>query len=93
MQTFLANFPYYETQADPERGTLMFRHPEQFTPDNSEPQDLFFSVEQLTAMVLEFAKEVASADEAAEDVVIAVPPYFTTPQRRAVLDAAAMVDL
>ena len=53
-----------------------------------------FTPEQVVAMMMVDLKEIAEADNSAvTDVVIAVPAYFTVPERLAMLKAAQIADV
>ncbi|CAG8728436.1 15224_t:CDS:2, partial [Acaulospora morrowiae] len=69
----------------PKRGTVEFQHND----------TTVFSVEELLAMQLSHAKELAeaTAQEAIKDAVITVPPYYSQFERQAVLDAAELAGL
>ncbi|RHZ78735.1 hypothetical protein Glove_156g20 [Diversispora epigaea] len=71
--------------SDPIRGTVTFQHNE----------TTVFSVEELLAMQLSHAKELAgiTARETIKDVVITVPSYYNQFERQAVLDAAELAGL
>ncbi|CAG8529838.1 6183_t:CDS:10 [Diversispora eburnea] len=71
--------------SDPIRGTVTFQHNETNV----------FSVEELLAMQLSHAKELAeiTAHETIKDVVITVPSYYNQFERQAVLDAAELAGL
>ena len=58
-------------------------------------QDEVFSATQLMAMYLTKIKATASGElkQAVEDVVLSVPPWFTDPQRRSIMDAADIAGL
>ncbi|CAJ0640731.1 6430_t:CDS:10 [Entrophospora sp. SA101] len=70
---------------DPIRGTVLFQHNETTT----------FSVEELVAMQLSYAKEQAkvTAQEEVKDSIITVPPYYNQFERQAILDAAEIAGL
>nr|XP_045598066.1 hypoxia up-regulated protein 1-like isoform X2 [Procambarus clarkii] len=78
-------FPYYNIEADPERGTVVFRYDEETT----------YTVEELVAQLLEYARDLAVAhtDQRIKDCVITVPPFFNQAERRAILTAADMAGL
>ncbi|KAH1187027.1 heat shock protein 105 kDa [Mauremys mutica] len=58
-------------------------------------EEHFFSVEQITAMLLTKLKETAETNlkKPVTDCVISVPSFFTDAERRSVLDAAQIVGL
>ncbi|KAF0478530.1 HSP70-domain-containing protein [Gigaspora margarita] len=70
---------------DPLRGTVLFQHNE----------TTVFSIEELLAMQLSYARELAeaTAHESIKDVVITVPPYYNQFERQAILDAANIAGL
>ncbi|CAG8741863.1 16987_t:CDS:2, partial [Racocetra fulgida] len=70
---------------DPLRGTILFQHNE----------TTVFSLEELLAMQLSHARELAeaTAQETIKDVVITVPPYYNQFERQAILDAADIAGL
>ncbi|KAI8816337.1 Hsp70 protein-domain-containing protein [Fimicolochytrium jonesii] len=70
---------------DPERGTVAFRHNETTT----------YSVEELVAMQLAFARKQAEASggEFVAGAVITVPPYWGQFERAALLEAAKLAEL
>ncbi|CAG8574514.1 8554_t:CDS:10 [Cetraspora pellucida] len=70
---------------DPLRGTILFQHNE----------TTVFSIEELLAMQLSHARELAetTAQETIKDVVITVPPYYNQFERQAILDAANIAGL
>eukprot|EP01083_Nonionella_stella_P284379 968093_1 len=75
---------------DPVRGTLYHNH----MRAEAGLSDIQFSPEELVAMVLEYVKNLASADgNTVTDAVIAVPAYFTQRHRQAILDAAEIAGL
>merc|ERR1712198_562800 len=78
-------FPYYNIEADPDRGTVVFRHNDGET----------YSVEELVAQLLAHAKEMAAAhtDQRIKDCVITVPPFFNQVERRSLLTAAELAGL
>ncbi|ORX91737.1 HSP70-domain-containing protein [Basidiobolus meristosporus CBS 931.73] len=69
----------------PVRGTASFKH-----DDGS-----LYSVEELIAMQLRHAKELAedTAQEKIKDTILTVPPFFNTFERQALLDAAGIAGL
>ncbi|XP_043238713.1 hypoxia up-regulated protein 1-like [Amphibalanus amphitrite] len=79
---FAAHFPYYTLEKDPARGTVLFRHDAETT----------FSVEELLSMIVTQARVTASehTGQTVTDAVITVPAFFSQPERRAVLTAAAL---
>ncbi|XP_021370536.1 hypoxia up-regulated protein 1-like [Mizuhopecten yessoensis] len=85
VETYRKRFPYYNIIKDEDRGTMLF----QLEDDST------YSPEELIAMLLEKAKANAElfADQPIKDCVITVPAYFSQPQRKAMIQAASMVDL
>ncbi|XP_069115800.1 hypoxia up-regulated protein 1-like isoform X1 [Argopecten irradians] len=85
VELYRKRFPYYTLIKDENRGTVLFQ-----LEDES-----VFSPEELIAMQLEKAKSYAEtfADQPIKDCVITVPVYFSQSQRKAILQAADMVDL
>ncbi|TIC74054.1 actin-like ATPase domain-containing protein [Wallemia mellicola] len=67
-----------------DRGTLALH-----TPTDS------FTVEELLAMQFQYAKQLAEneAGEAIKDVVLALPPYYSSYERQAILDAVNLSSL
>ncbi|KAK2176539.1 hypothetical protein NP493_657g01042 [Ridgeia piscesae] len=82
---FQKRFPYYDMEADPETGTVLFKH-------DSETK---YSPEELLAMILEKAKEAAEdfAEQPIKEAVITVPTFFNQAERRSVLRAGEMAGL
>ncbi|XP_037278905.2 hypoxia up-regulated Grp170 co-chaperone protein isoform X2 [Rhipicephalus microplus] len=80
VKEFERRFPYYQLEADPKTGGVLFRHPENMT----------FSPEELLGMILAHAREFASnaAGQTIKDVVITVPVFFNQAERRALAQAA-----
>uniref|UniRef100_L7M9E8 Hypoxia up-regulated protein 1 n=1 Tax=Rhipicephalus pulchellus TaxID=72859 RepID=L7M9E8_RHIPC len=80
VKEFERRFPYYQLEADPKTGGVLFRHPENMT----------FSPEELLGMILAHAREFASnaAGQTIKDVVITVPAFFNQAERRALAQAA-----
>jgi len=62
-------FPYYDIVPHPERKTVMFKHDE----------DTVYTVEELIAMLLEYAKLIDQdfTDQKIKDTVITIPVYFS----------------
>jgi len=83
--TYQQRFPYYNLEADPERGTVVFRHNETTT----------YSPEELLGMLISHAQFVAErfSGQRIKDAVVTVPPFFGQVERRAVADAAAMAQV
>lgn len=85
VKLFQERFPYYDIVPDPTRGTVIFQH-------DAETQ---FSVEELVAMMLKKAQEMAviSAGQAITEAVITVPGYFNQAERKAMLQAADLAGI
>ncbi|XP_023232799.1 hypoxia up-regulated protein 1-like [Centruroides sculpturatus] len=85
VQLFKRNFPYYNITTHEKRGTVILHH-----PDN-----MSFLPEELVAMILRHAQEIATsaAGQPVKDAVITVPPYFNQAERRAVLQAADLAGI
>ena len=68
VKLYQERFPYYEIEADPERGTVVFKHDEETS----------YTVEELVGMILSHSKDIAEdyTDQKLRDVVITVPVYF-----------------
>lgn len=75
-------FPQYTLEADPERGTVLFRH----------DSETVYSVEELLGMILAHAKTQAEAytEQAVRDVVITTPVFFNQAERLALVAAAQL---
>lgn len=85
VELYKSRFPYYTIEADPERGTVVFRYDEETT----------YTVEELVAQLLEYARDMAIAhtDQRIKDCVITVPPFFNQAERRTILMAAELAGL
>jgi len=79
---FKERFPQYTIEADPERGTVVFRHDDETT----------YSVEELIGMVLAHAKTQAESftEQPVKDVVITTPVFFNQAERLALVAAAQL---
>ena len=79
---YQARFPQYKLEADPERGTVMFRHDE----------ETIYSVEELLGMILAHAKTQAETytGQAVRDAVITTPVFFNQAERHALIAAAQL---
>ena len=75
-------FPQYTLEADPDRGTVLFRH----------DSDTLYSVEELLGMILAHAKTQAEAytEQAVRDVVITTPVFFNQAERLALVASAQL---
>ncbi|KAK7068456.1 Hypoxia up-regulated protein 1 [Halocaridina rubra] len=82
---FSKRFPYYNIEADPERGTVLFRYDD----------ETVYSVEELMAQLLSYARDIAAGhtNQKIKDCVLTVPPFFNQAERRAVLDSADLAGL
>ncbi|XP_015912562.1 hypoxia up-regulated protein 1 [Parasteatoda tepidariorum] len=82
VELYKTRFPYYDIKASEDRKSVIFVH-----PDGME-----FSVEELIAMVLKQAQDIAqkAAGQPIKDAVITVPPFFSQAERRAMLQAAKL---
>lgn len=85
VKLFQKRFPYYELVADPERGTVLFKH----------DSETAYSPEELLGMLLHKAKEFAetSAGQTISEAVLTVPGYFNQAERKALLQAAHLAGL
>ncbi|XP_047099616.1 hypoxia up-regulated protein 1 isoform X1 [Schistocerca piceifrons] len=85
VQLFQKRFPYYKIEADPDRGTVVFRH----------DSESVYSVEELLAQMLQSARQMAQASAAqpVKEAVLTVPGFFNQAERRALLQAAEMAGL
>lgn len=82
VELYKKRFPYYNIEAVPGRDTISFRLDEETT----------YTVEELMAQILSYAKDMASAhtDQRIKDAVITVPPFFNQAERRSLLTAAKL---
>jgi len=82
VKAYKERFPQYIIEADPERGTVVFRHDEETT----------YSVEELIGMVLAHAKTQAESftEQTVKDTVITCPVYFNQAERLALVAAAQL---
>ncbi|KAL7636636.1 UNVERIFIED_CONTAM: hypothetical protein RMT77_013413 [Armadillidium vulgare] len=85
VEMYKKHFPFYKIESDPERGTILFRHDDETA----------YSVEELVAQILDYAREIAVAytNQKTKDIVITVPPFFNQAERRALLAAAELAGL
>ncbi|ROT67204.1 putative hypoxia up-regulated protein 1 isoform X2 [Penaeus vannamei] len=85
VELYKKRFPFYNIEADPERGTVVFRHND----------DTTYTVEELIAQMLAYAKDMAMShtEQRIKDCVITVPPFFNQVERRAMLTAAELAGL
>eukprot|EP00090_Calanus_glacialis_P002224 TRINITY_DN1166_c0_g1_i2.p1 TRINITY_DN1166_c0_g1~~TRINITY_DN1166_c0_g1_i2.p1 ORF type:complete len:1014 (-),score=434.62 TRINITY_DN1166_c0_g1_i2:191-3232(-) len=82
VKAYQARFPQYKIEADPERGTVVFRH----------DSDTTYSVEELLGMMFAHAKTQAESftEQAVKDAVITTPVYFNQAERLALVAAAQL---
>merc|ERR1719244_850410 len=82
VKSYQARFPQYKIEADPERGTVMFRH----------DSETVYSVEELLGMIFAHAKTQAETftEQAVKDVVITTPVFFNQAERLALVAAAQL---
>ncbi|KAL5270438.1 hypothetical protein ACHWQZ_G001228 [Mnemiopsis leidyi] len=80
VQEYKERFPYHTIEADPVRNTVVFRHDE----------STFYSVEELLAMQIEFAVQLATkhGEAPVKKAIICVPPFFHQREREAMLNVA-----
>ncbi|KAF6212275.1 hypothetical protein GE061_012797 [Apolygus lucorum] len=85
VQAYMKRFPHYNIVPDPERGTVVFQHDEETQ----------FSVEELVAMMITKAREMAvlSANQPINEVVITTPGFFNQAERKALVQAAELAGL
>ncbi|XP_055936976.1 hypoxia up-regulated protein 1-like [Argiope bruennichi] len=85
VELYKKRFPYYDIKATEDRQSIVFTHPE----------GMEFTVEELMAMILKQAQEIAqkAAGQPIKDAVITVPPFFNQAERRAMLQAAKLSGL
>ncbi len=83
VKLYQERFPFYTLEADPERGTVLFRHDETTT----------YSPEEILGMLLTHAKGIAEEytdQKPIKDVVLTVPAYFNQAERRALSRAVEL---
>merc|ERR1712106_1143082 len=82
VKAYKERFPQYNIEADPERGTVVFRH----------DSDTTYSVEELLGMIFAHAKTQAESftEQAVKDAVITTPVYFNQAERLALVAAAQL---
>jgi len=82
VKAYQARFPQYKIEADPDRGTVLFRH----------DSDTVYSVEELLGMIFAHAKTQAETftEQAVKDAVITSPVYFNQAERLALVAAAQL---
>ncbi|CAH1796844.1 unnamed protein product [Owenia fusiformis] len=84
VQQYQRRFPDATLEQDEQMNTVVFRH-----------EGETYSPEELLAMVLEKAKDIAStfAEQPVKEAVITVPAYFNQAERKSVMRAADLVGL
>merc|ERR1719277_309498 len=82
VKAYQARFPQYKIEADPDRGTVLFRH----------DSETVYSVEELLGMIFAHAKTQAETftEQAVKDAVITSPVYFNQAERLALVAAAQL---
>lgn len=82
VKSYKTRFPQYRIEADPVRGTVVFRHDE----------DTTYSVEELVGMLLSHAKTQAESftEQTVKDTVITTPAYFNQAERLALVASAQL---
>ncbi|KFM81998.1 hypothetical protein X975_18921, partial [Stegodyphus mimosarum] len=85
VELYKKRFPYYKIKTSDDQKSVVFQHPE----------GMEFTVEELVAMLLKQAQDIAehAAGQPIKDVVITVPPFFNQAERRAMLQAAGLSGL
>lgn len=85
VELYKKRFPYFNIEADPDRRTVVFRYDEKTA----------YSVEELVAQLLSYARETAEehTDQKIKDCVLTVPPFFNQAERRSILTAAELAGL
>jgi len=86
VKLYQERFPYYTLEADPDRGTVLFRHDETTT----------YSPEELLGMILTHAKHIAeeyTEQKPIRDIVLTVPAYFNQAERRALKGSVELAGL
>lgn len=84
VKDYKKRFPWHTIEADPNRGTVMFRL------DN-----VTYTVEELLAQIVNHAVSNAAefAEQEISSIVITVPPYFNQAQRRALKEVGRIANL
>lgn len=85
VKEYIERFPYHEIEAHPEQGTVVFRHDSSTT----------YTVEELIAMLVEHAVQLATihGEAPVTKVVIAVPPFFNQRERQALLGVTEIANV
>lgn len=85
VKEYIERFPYHEIEAHPEQGTVVFRHDSSTT----------YTVEELLAMIVEHAVQLATihGEAPVTKVVISVPPFFNQRERQALLGVAEIANV
>merc|ERR1712042_112513 len=82
VKAYQARFPQYKIEADPDRGTVMFRH----------DSETVYSVEEMLGMLFAHAKKQAEdfTEQKIKDAVVTAPIYFNQAERAALISAAKL---
>ncbi|XP_072153821.1 hypoxia up-regulated protein 1 isoform X2 [Bemisia tabaci] len=85
VQLYKKRFPFYNLEADPNRSTVLFKH----------PSGKSYSPEELVGQLLYKAQEYAqnSANQVVTEVVLTVPGFFNDFERRSLITAAELAGL
>merc|ERR1712127_389494 len=85
VKAYKEKYSFYDIKENPETKTIYFQHDENTT----------YTPEELLAMILDHAKELANdyGEQNIDAAVIAVPAFFNQAERKAVLQAAELVNL
>lgn len=85
VKAYREKYPFYDIKENPETKTIYFQHDENTS----------YTPEELLAMILDHAKELAHdyGEQNIDAAVIAVPAFFNQAERKAVLQAAELVNL
>ena len=85
VQWYRKQFPFYNLVEDPVRGTVLVQISDH----------LVFSIEELVAQFLAYAKQIAemSANQTIDNAVIIVPGYYNQAERYSMLHAATLAKL
>lgn len=85
VQDWIAKNPHHQVEADPIRGTVVFRLGENTT----------YTVEELVAQVVDHAVQNAAsfAEQEISSIVLTCPPYFNQAQRKALLEVGKIANL
>ncbi|KAG7176659.1 Hypoxia up-regulated protein 1-like [Homarus americanus] len=98
VKLYQSRFPFYNIEADPGRDTAstgLLKINLQMVFCNGILRDTTYTVEELVAQLLEYARDIAVAhtDQRIKDCVITVPAFFNQAERRALLTAADLAGL